>query len=227
MSPISPSAKGRGASQRVALCAEVDSLRDRALTALEDGGHRVVAAEGNTDALVRELEGIGAQALVVACSRADRVTVEGTLAAAEALRADCHIMITDRAGDAEVRRALQLGIGGVVLAADIDRALAAAVAVVGAGQVCVPDSQRATARGQVLTTREKQILSLVVMGMTNAEISRKLYLAESTVKSHLSSAFSKLGVGSRNEAVRVILDPDLGRALGILTIPAERIPSPG
>ena len=195
--------------------------------ALEEGGHRVVAHGSDTGALLRDLEGIGAQALVLAVSRADRLAVEGAMSAADSLEADCRILVTDRAGDAEVRRALQLGIGGVVLAADVQRALSSVVSVVSAGQVCVPDSYRTTARGQVLTTREKQILSLVVMGMTNGEISRKLYLAESTVKSHLSSAFSKLGVGSRNEAVRVILDPELGRALGILTIPAERIPSPG
>ena len=66
-----------------------------------------------------------------------------------------------------------------------------------------------------LTNREKQILGLVVGGLTNAQIARELYLAESTVKSHLSSAFMKLGVSSRNEAVAVILDPVRGSTLGI------------
>jgi DNA-binding NarL/FixJ family response regulator len=59
------------------------------------------------------------------------------------------------------------------------------------------------------------------MGMTNAEIAAKLFLAESTVKSHLSSAFAKLGVASRSEAAAVILDSRTGVGLGILTIPSN------
>jgi DNA-binding NarL/FixJ family response regulator len=59
-----------------------------------------------------------------------------------------------------------------------------------------------------------------VMGMTNAAIASQLYLAESTVKSHLSSAFAKLGVSSRAEATNVILDPSAA-GLGILTIPTR------
>jgi DNA-binding NarL/FixJ family response regulator len=66
-----------------------------------------------------------------------------------------------------------------------------------------------------LTSREKQILTLVVAGLTNSQIASELFLAESTVKSHLSSAFAKLGVSSRSEAVAVILDPERGPGLGI------------
>ena len=58
----------------------------------------------------------------------------------------------------------------------------------------------------------------IVTGLTNAEIAGKLFLAESTVKSHLSSAFSKLGVSSRYEATSVILDPERGRGLGVREI---------
>ena len=89
------------------------------------------------------------------------------------------------------------------------------VAVVCAGQVSVPRGQRGRITVQALTTREKQILALVIAGLTNAQIAAKLYLAESTVKSHLSSAFGKLGVSSRHEAATLILDPERGRGLGI------------
>jgi DNA-binding NarL/FixJ family response regulator len=42
--------------------------------------------------------------------------------------------------------------------------------------------------------------------MTNAEVAESLYLAESTIKSHMASIFTKLGVHSRKEAVAVYID---------------------
>jgi DNA-binding NarL/FixJ family response regulator len=49
-------------------------------------------------------------------------------------------------------------------------------------------------------------------GLTNRQIAARLYLAESTVKTHVASAFAKLGVRSRKDAVAVLLDPDEGLA---------------
>ncbi len=131
------------------------------------------------------------------------------------------MLVCKRARGGEVRRALELGVDGVVLERDAEKALAAVVAVVCAGQVSVPRGQREEVRAQALTTREKQILALVIVGLTNAQIAAELFLAESTVKSHLSSAFSKLGVSSRYEAANVILDPERGRGLGIREIRAD------
>ncbi|MFQ5610657.1 MAG: response regulator [Anaerolineae bacterium] len=52
-----------------------------------------------------------------------------------------------------------------------------------------------------LTERELQILQLVGQGLTNKEIGQQLFISDRTVQAHLSNIFSKLGVGSRTEAV--------------------------
>jgi DNA-binding NarL/FixJ family response regulator len=67
----------------------------------------------------------------------------------------------------------------------------------------------------VFSYREKQVLELVLAGLTNGEIAGRLYLSESTVKSHLASSFRKLGVSSRVEAARRVLDPDSGLDLSL------------
>jgi predicted transcriptional regulator len=56
----------------------------------------------------------------------------------------------------------------------------------------------------------------VAAGLTNGEIADSLFLSESTVKSHLSSAFAKLGVRSRKEAAALVLDPEQGLGAGLL-----------
>ena len=131
------------------------------------------------------------------------------------------ILICKRSGDGDLRKALDAGVRGFVSLSEVDGALPPVIDVVLAGQISVPGSRSSELRKQILTPREKQILGLVVMGMTNAEIASKLFLAESTIKSHLSSAFAKLGVSSRSEAASVILDPQSGAGLGILTIPTR------
>lgn len=52
-----------------------------------------------------------------------------------------------------------------------------------------------------LTTREKEVLSLVREGLANKDIAARLNISEHTVKFHISSILSKLGAGSRTEAV--------------------------
>ncbi len=106
---------------------------------------------------------------------------------------------------------------------DLDSALGPCIDAVRAGQICVPREHFRQIEPPALSAREKQILALVVMGYSNGQIADQLFLAESTVKSHLSSAFGKLGVRSRNEAVHLILDPDRGLGMGILALGAEPI----
>jgi DNA-binding NarL/FixJ family response regulator len=122
-----------------------------------------------------------------------------------------------------VRAALTAGVAGVVLYEDIGAALGPCLQAVQSGQICVPRGHWQQVDPPSLSAREKQILGLVVMGYMNSQIAEQLFLAESTVKSHLSSAFGKLGVRSRNEAVDLILDPDRGLGMGILSLGGEPV----
>lgn len=127
----------------------------------------------------------------------------------------------DRGGAA---RALAAGIGGIVLCAQLEESLVPTVMAVAAGQVVLPRAASPNLGTSPLSYREKQLLGLVIIGFTNAEIAQRLQLSQSTVKSHLSSAFRKLGVRSRAQATTLILDPRTGLGTGILRITGEERP---
>ena len=60
-----------------------------------------------------------------------------------------------------------------------------------------------------LTDREREILTLLASGYSNAELARRLYLSEPTIKTHLTSIFRKLGVRDRVQAVIAAYDARL------------------
>jgi DNA-binding CsgD family transcriptional regulator len=61
--------------------------------------------------------------------------------------------------------------------------------------------------GVALTAREREVLSLVARGMTNAEVAELLWLAPSTVRKHLENVYAKLGVSTRTAAVARVFGP--------------------
>ena len=119
-----------------------------------------------------------------------------------------------------VRRALDSGIDGLVFADELEVTLRPTVAAALAGQIAVPRNLRTCVRKPSLSASERRVLGLLVRGFTNGEISARLFLAESTVKSHLSSAYLKLGVRSRGEAVSLLLDPSepVGPSIGVMSV---------
>jgi DNA-binding NarL/FixJ family response regulator len=184
------------------------------LTALQLDFHEVGSVE--------ELEG-SSPPLVVAFA-------EGTLAAAvatqlpplrELLPETPVVLVCVEVRPGELRNALAGGIAGIVLAEQLDSQLLPCLQAVRSGQVCVPRALARQVEPARLSPREKQILGLVVMGYMNGQIAERLFVAESTVKSHLSSAFAKLAVSSRSEAVELILDPERGLGTGILSLGGE------
>ncbi len=205
-----------GVKQSIAVVADEDGIGERITDVLaEQAG---VCATLTVAAEATPLLASPADMIIVHCDalRAAEATMFGRL---RSTHPNALIIAVCGSSDGRsTRRAIDGLVDGLVLLDDLETALVPTIAAVLAGQTAVPRGLRTSLRREALSYREKQILGLVVRGYTNSEIGRRLYLAESTVKSHLSSSFSKLGVKSRSEAAAVILDPDGSLGASILTL---------
>ena len=74
-----------------------------------------------------------------------------------------------------------------------------------AAQSLVENATLPPVPGLDLTEREREVLALMVEGLSNTQIAGKLTVSSSTIKSHVSNILSKLGVASRTEAVTLAL----------------------
>jgi DNA-binding NarL/FixJ family response regulator len=206
--PVAPA----GPPVRVALVVERHALGAVGHRCLARGG--LVVLDGPAElSRIDALDWRRADAVVLAAD----VTRSGGLAGLRRVRRDVPaVPVVVLAGaDASrhgARTALNAGAAAYVPEQDAGPALALAVRAVVAGLVCVPRATRSVIAKPTFSQREKDVLGLLVGGLTNAQIAGRLYLAESTVKTHLASAFTKLGVRSRRDAVTLLLDPAEGLA---------------
>jgi DNA-binding NarL/FixJ family response regulator len=127
------------------------------------------------------------------------------------------VVVLPADGARDATHMLSAGVDGVVAADAVEETLALAVRSVCAGFVLMPAAMRHGVETPAFSHRERQILALVVAGLSNEEIAAQLYVAESTVKGHLTSAFRRLGVRSRREAVALILNGDESLRRTVLT----------
>jgi DNA-binding NarL/FixJ family response regulator len=133
--------------------------------------------------------------------------------------------------DEYVTEALRAGASGFLLKESTADQLIEAVRVIASGEAMLAppvtrrllermarDSTTAEHNGQqikdVLSARELDVLLLVARGLSNAEIGAELYLAETTVKSHVQSMLAKLRLRDRLQAAVLAYDSGLVRPGG-------------
>jgi DNA-binding NarL/FixJ family response regulator len=108
------------------------------------------------------------------------------------------------------RDSLQAGASGFVHAEMMPDQLVRALAAAVKGELVAPREllgyvliEDVPANLGSLSARQREILGHVVEGLSNAEIGRRLYLSESTIKQHLRAAYKLLGVSNRTEAANL------------------------
>lgn len=138
------------------------------------------------------------------------------------------VMLTTFHTDGYVTEALRAGASGFLLKEATADQFVHAVRVVAEGEAMLApsvtrrllermaeDSAQSPDDGdeirKLLSPREVDVLLLVARGLSNAEISAKLHLAETTVKSHVQSMLAKLGVRDRLQAAVAAYDSGLVR----------------
>nr|WP_277348497.1 response regulator transcription factor [Planctomonas sp. JC2975] len=169
----------------------------------DDGAEAVRTAEAfDPDVVLMDLRmpvlgGSDATARILAGARARQVVTRV-------------LVLTTFESDADVLSAIEAGASGYLLKAAPHDEVVAAVRAVAAGRtVLAPGIAEALVRGTRghsderirLSEREVEVLRLVATGASNARIAADLYIAESTVKTHLVHVFEKLGVDDRTRAV--------------------------
>ncbi|MFD6230414.1 response regulator [Streptomyces sp. NPDC060232] len=183
---------------RAGLRAVLDTEADFAVVAEAATAERAVelAAREPVDVVLMDLQfgagmhGSEATALITARSGAPRVLV-----------------LTTYDTDADILAAVEAGASGYLLKDAPPEELAAAVRTAAAGQSALAPAvalrlmDRMRTPAEALTKRELEVLQLVADGLSNQQISKRLFLSQATVKSHLVHVYAKLGVESRTAAV--------------------------
>ncbi|WP_437112969.1 response regulator [Streptomyces syringium] len=126
------------------------------------------------------------------------------------------LILTTYDTDVEIERAVEAGAIGYLLKDTTREQLVDAIRSAARGETVLAPrvAQRLMARMRqpapvALTSRERDVLNAVADGLSNADIGKRLAIAEATVKTHLLRVFAKLDVSDRTHAVVTALERGL------------------
>lgn len=189
----------------------------RALRVLleEEEDFEVVAEAEDADDAVRYVRGHKPRVLILDLNMPGRPSLEAIPDMREASPETRIVVLTMQKEPAFARQALQLGVLGYVLKEAADEELVQAVRRAAAGKTYLQPALGAKlasepeATANDLSERETDVLRLIALGHTNAEIAEKLYISVRTVETHRAHIQQKLGVSSRAELVQSALSRGL------------------
>jgi len=114
------------------------------------------------------------------------------------------LVITTYEGDEDIHQALQAGAMGYLVKGLSHEVIFHALRKIQEGSIFLPERVNRTLQSRSnerLTTRERQVLSLIVAGKSNREIGEALNIKEASVKSHINLILSRMQVSDRTQAV--------------------------
>ena len=165
--------------------------------------------------VVAEVERVADLAPILAETRCDVLLLDlqmdrNALADIEGLARRVRVLVvTASEQPSEALAALRAGARAVVFKRFALETLMDAVRAVMDGHVWMPPALQAEITAQALqseteplSSREREIVRAVALGLRNAEVAQRLAIAEATVKTHLNKVFQKLGIRDRTELVR-------------------------
>jgi two-component system, NarL family, response regulator NreC len=175
-------------------------------------GFEVVAEAGDAEAAVRYVRGHKPTVLILDLNMPGGSSLEAVPEIREASPGTEIVVLTMQNEPAYARRALQAGVRGYVLKEAADAELVQAVRSAAVGDTYLQPTLGAKLAagiderdGDELSERERDVLRLIALGHTNAEIAQQLYISIRTVESHRAHIQQKLRVSSRAELVRYAL----------------------
>ncbi|MBJ7330712.1 MAG: response regulator transcription factor [Solirubrobacteraceae bacterium] len=178
-------------------------------------GFDVVAEAGDVDEALRQIEAYRPDVLVLDLDEAHRTDVRSIPAVADACAKTAVVVLTTEDDTSFAREVLRSGASGLVIEdGDLGRAVRAAAhgdtylhPSLGARLAAEPQPE--SDLQDDLTGREVEVLRLIALGHTNAEIAGQLGLSVRTVESHRAHIQQKLRRSTRAELVRYALDRGL------------------
>jgi two-component system response regulator NreC len=181
-----------------------------------EAGFEVVAEAGDAVTAVRYVRGHKPAVLILDLNMPGGSSLDAVPDIQEASPGTEIVVLTMQNEPAFARRALQAGVRGYVLKEAADAELVQAVRRAAAGDTYLQPALGArlaagdeARQADELSERERDVLRLIALGHTNAEVAEQLFISIRTVESHRAHIQQKLRLSSRAELVRYALERGL------------------